>query len=219
MKNQLTYIVAALLFGALVFYAASHYVAKKQTEVRQALTEAVDHQMVVLQEVAALTNGNGSNDVVKQYVRDCNAQLRTEFDTTLNTLGTLTSTELKATDALFAACASFFANQKTAMVAQLESEYKTLKGLTDILGVIDSRTSVLLLEEDWELFISMERQRADLLRERVSLQREIIDALKEGAAPQDSSIREKMTKAQEVTETGTVLGKQIDVVYARISDV
>ncbi|MEL6803293.1 MAG: hypothetical protein AAFO91_05825 [Bacteroidota bacterium] len=209
-------IILATLIIIAAIGVAYLYVHNSQSTTRTVLQEQLSAQEELLRDIADITYTNREDKSIASYVRDCSSAARAEFDSKLDRLTQLSATELERAELLFEACASYFADKKSAGVARLEAAYAAYHTTIDVYSVIDQRTHSRLQTEDWELFIAFQGQLAELLHQQVPLQKDIIQLLRDGVVPSDPAIRAKVESAQEISESATVISRQTDAVYNRI---
>lgn len=208
--------VAFVLFISLVFFLAHSYVKSSQADIRTTLESNLSETHEKLTDSASLIYKNKSNDEVKSFVKDCNQKTRSKFDNYLNKLNNLTPAQLSEAELMLAACGSFFADQKLAMVSVLKSDFESYQKVLGLYEHIDQSDSRLAEKADWLLFIELQDQQANLLKKQVTIQEEIINLLKQGELPGSESVQGRVSEANEISESASVLVRQLDSVYGRL---
>ena len=207
------FLLASVCVFLVALLGANYYIDTQNAEMHQILSDTYSEQYSALLVTADHVFTNTADSGVNTYVGDCPGPIRNQFDAKLDSLGNLSVEELSDTALLFEACASYFADRKSAMVDKLLLQYKTTKEVHGVLSVIDGSKRSELDTEKWEAFIGFEQQRAELLRAQLPIQEQIIALLKSGLSQGADEIQENVAKAQEIAETAVVVTKQTSSVY------
>ena len=215
-KISYTHLLLLIGFIAVVFFLAAKYVDHSLAAVQSALDEKITTERQALMIAAEALYRSRNDETIRPYVRDCSTAHRNEFDGYLNRLHQLPKTELDRVELLFEACASFFADQKAALLANFSRDYHSYLTTVALYEAIDERDPLVIEQEDWELFLQFQEQLTQLLSEQVTIQQEIIVLLQSGASVGDDTVRSQMEQAQEVAQSATVISRQIDSVYTRL---
>ena len=211
-------ILVVIIFLLVIVGSVHYYIQTTFSNIQNELDTQIAETKSSLVSVAEDVYRSRANDAISPYVKDCTPQMRAKFDRALDTLNQLSEQELADTEVLFEACASYFADTKTATVHLLEQVYSQYSALGNIYAELDNDPEAIRLAEDWQLFISLENDLAKLLQAQLPLQKSIISKLREGISPSDTEIRETMKDAQELSESASVLNRQIDAVYKRLNE-
>lgn len=209
-------LLAFIVFFTIVFFLAHSYVRNSQAEITLTLETQLAQSISELENTAQLVYKNKVNESVGQIVRDCKRKTRSRFDNYLNQLNTLNQEQLGEAELLLMACGSFFADQKLAMVEELKNDFSSYQQITALYKVVNKTGDHVASEADWLLFINLQEQQAQLLKNQVPLQADVISLLKAGESPSSEEVRAKMSEATEISESASVLIRQIDSVYARL---
>ncbi|MCB9811893.1 hypothetical protein H6783_03190 [Candidatus Nomurabacteria bacterium] len=210
------YLTVALAFVALVVLIAGYIIKHSQETSAHELQLKIDVTAAELQEKTRLLVKNQATESIDSYVKDCSSASRNTFDHSLDTLASLDHGELVTLNLLFDACASYFADRKAAMyesTVMTYETYRTLVTLHESFVTLDPAPTTL---EDWDLLLSLEKQKVALLQAQVPLQRGVIELLLSGAQPTDESVRALMSQAQEISQSAAVLTRQIESISAKL---
>lgn len=201
-------ISAHLVVVALVVVVAAFVNYHVKNDLRLSLEKNVDRQLVLLSDLATITDRNGADEVVEQIIIDC--PRRPKFESLLGELGRLSKSSLLEAQQLFESCGGFYAERKALMVARLNREFEVLKDNVSLLEVLDSSTKDQYNLSDWDTLINDEQKRSDLLTEQLDIQEKIITLLISGKTVSSQEIIDLVNEAGQVNDSLSVLGKQID---------
>lgn len=206
-QNHIT-ISLALMFVIVTILGGVWLVHFNQRELEASLRDALVAKEVRLLELAQITDRNGADDVVTQIIADCSR--RSEFESLLVRLGDLNEKDLLVLQNLEDACGGFYAERKALMVSKLEQEFQSYSEIVKFLLLLTSHDSDSYQVAEWNVLVTLERERSDLLTEQRSIQKEIITALIQGSSVQSSRVRDLVRDAQEIGELLTVHDRKID---------
>jgi hypothetical protein len=195
---------------ALVIATAAWVTHTSKSAARTQIEKSIENQLVILHDLAEVTDRNGADAVVKEIITDC--PNRGKFESLLERLGQLQYGDLMSAQQLFDSCGSFYAERKALMVSKLEREYQVLVADIELLKILSPNTNIEYSLDTWGFLVSLEIDRAHGLAEQVSIQEDIISALIRGDSMKSSTITELLSKAQSTSESLGVLDKQIDSV-------
>ncbi len=197
---------------ALVVSCGAWVVHQDKSEAVQAVTRAIERQYSLMYSLAETTDGNGADTVTSSIISDC--PRREEFELLLVRLGTLKNKDLLNVQQLFESCGNFYAERKSLMVSRLEREFQILKDDTELLTALRDSPEETTRLNRWEELISLEKTRSAYLNEQTDIQGKIIAALIAGQNPNSKSVVDFVARAQELSESLSVLDKQIDTIRA-----
>jgi len=204
-------LILALCFAALTLFFASLYIKAEKEEFVINTQLKISEQETTLAAIAELTDHDGADAVVERIIRDCSIENRDRFDTLLSKLALLRGSELAEIEKLFDACGNFYAERKAVMVARFEREFEVYSDFIELLAVADTKTD--RYEEDkeaWGSLVTMEKERSELSTRLVSIQGEIIVALRAGTSVSSDGIQTLLVEAQQIKDRLVELGSQID---------
>ena len=210
---RLIYIkIATATFGiAFIFLATSWYVHEAESDMTTQVKLLIADQTDTLSSIAEIMDRDGIDAVVSQVIKDCAQSDRERFDTLLGNLATLSSSQLVEVERLFASCGNFYAERKAVMLMRLAREYEVYVSYVDLLSRFDSRTKTVTYPVDsWKALVDLEASRSQLALKLVEIQHDIITELRNGATISSEAIKTQITRANEVKETLTYTGEQID---------
>lgn len=204
-------IAAPCIIVALVFLGTSWYVHESEADMAAEIKLLIAEQEVTLSSIAELTDRDGADSVVSNIIKDCAPAERERFDSLLARLSTLNAMELVEVDRLFASCGNYYAERKSAMVARFQREYEVYEAYVDLLSHINSKAALIEYpRETWGELVSLETMRSKLASELVQIQLQIITELRAGAGVSSDAIQVQITQANEVKESLSFTGVQID---------
>lgn len=215
MKSYLTAHLAVALHASIVIIiliASAWYIDSSQREIESQVLMRIDSTLGDIQSLAVLTDGNGADALTERIVSDC--PRRNEFDGLLAILSNATKRELIAAQQLFESCGAYYAERKALMVAQLEREYRTLDEDLLLLETLRNLEPKEASYRKWQELVKLEDERSALLTEQTTIQAEIIELLLSG--DNNERIQELVRQAQNVAQSLTVIGTQIDTVRANL---
>lgn len=200
MTNQITKgIVGVSVFVGVVFFTASYFSNEREKDMVAAISLQIVEQEKTLLSIAEITSRDGMDAIGESVIVDCKSSDRSKFDTYLSELDTLSYTQLEETENLFDKCAHFYAQRKAMMVARMEREYEAYDDLVHLLSIVDDDISVASYNsKTWKQLVELEERRRDLYAEQVTIQKDIITALKEGISIKDNELQTLMVDAQNV---------------------
>jgi hypothetical protein len=199
-----------------ILASSAYYVNFTQKRFALALTEEIQKQEADLVAHGNITKRHQTSQSVSEYVSDCSGPLRGAFDNYLDKLATYTGSEIAEKEALFEACAGYFANSKMAMVADLKDKFQTLQTLNKLalgLGLKDLSNKP---EDLWQSLVDFEDQLAKLLKRQLAIQIEINALLKSGVTNTDPKVRTLVEEASKLQQSAAVLNNQIDQVWSKL---
>lgn len=190
--------------------AASFYIKAHERETVSQLESLLTASKDRLLNLADIIDRDGGNEVTNLVLHDCPQPERERLDSLLAGLATLNKTELAETRLLFKSCGSFYVQQRTLMMVQLEQQLSAYSSYVDLLAtLIGPEKTVSYPVERWQTLTTMEQERLKYVSELVILQDDIITALSEPNANQ-KKIEELANKAQQTRNFLSGLGPSID---------
>lgn len=198
---QLLLIIGAIVLATIIVHVHEQ---KMVTE----LTENLKTQHVYISELAKLTDQNAADEVINAIVPDCSR--RTEYESLLVKLGSLTKKDLVVVQNLHENCGTFYTMQKALMVTKLEREITGYTETLKLLGMLNAQGTFMGTEKKWNELLAFEKTRSALLGEQTEIQKQIISALISGASPQSDEVGELLRTAQEINELLGVENQKID---------
>ncbi len=210
-------VFAGALMVAALSYAASWYVAGEQSRIATEVRGLIETQITTLGTLAETIDTDGANATVDAVVKDCSAGDRERFDYLLSNLQTLKGSSLQEVDTLFARCGDYFALRKAVMVAMLEREFAAYQSYISILQHIDARADVVTYPtEGWQSLIALEKTRSLHTAELVTVQGDIIAALRAGELVTGKAITDQLATANETKENLSLAGVQVDTLRQQL---
>lgn len=202
-------ILYAFCAAGLLLFLVSLFLYYSHRELELSLALLLTKQEQKLLTLSELSNSYRGDEVTESIITDCSPQNRQRFETLLNRLATLSTTELIEIEPLFDACAAFFAERKALSVARLEQEFEVYRSYLDLYALTSAAHELAPYQLDvWQRLVELENERKTALHELVSIQREIIDALKE--VPKDSAAIESLVvRARQINEQTASLNAQV----------
>lgn len=198
-KNlALMLIVGVVAIAGTTMYFNSK--AESMEGVLQAEVARVSADMVTTARALSIAQ---PDEVVANVVRDCTA--RTEYESLLVRLSTLSPFELEAIERLHLQCGSYYPELMSVMSMRLTDSFKNLEALTSAineLGAGDSSENLDL----WRSLVAKETARAELLTKQSELQGSVITALRSG---NQATLNALLSEAQGVTGSIDVIGIQL----------
>lgn len=220
MNQAAKILLVIILVLAAAAYGASYYVEEQEREIVDKIITEVDEQERRLSNIAEITDRNGADEVVESIIRDCSIANRQRFDSMLDRLGTLNTTELDEVQDLFDACAGFYASRKAVMVSRLDREFEMYRDMVDMLRIIDDSITVERYQVgQWERLVELEKRRSSVFSQQVDVQQEIITALRDGESIGSENIQARLSEAQNINEEAFVINQQIDALRRELVDV
>lgn len=204
---HLVIIAITLTFGA--WYAHTHL-----SSIEKALQIRLSSEEQLLIELATITDRNGVDILTETVIADCGR--RGEFESYLNTLDTLTQSDLIKTQQLFENCGSFYSERKAMMVIKLERELDILSDFTILLQIVDSTAPVPNISV-WKELVELEKNRSSLLSEQTVLQGKIISELITGSRVEAPEIQSLIIDAESISKSLNSLNTRIDEVRTYLS--
>ncbi len=207
LNNRLyTALALLILAGAVVIGAVvSHY---NQRELETIIMVSLEGKRAYLHELALITDSNGADEAIGRIVVDCGR--RSEFESLLISLATLSKKELVTLQGLFESCGSFYAERKALMVEKLERELESYTEYLSLLAILTTNKRSIYEETKWVELVSLEKERSTLLTDQMVLQEKIISALISGATVGGKEVGALVGEAQGVGDLLMVAGQKID---------
>lgn len=199
--GALTVLAVAGIVGAVV----ADY---RQGEVEKLIRSELEEQQTVMYGLADITDRNGADENVGSIIRDC--ERRSEFESLLVKLGSLTKKDMLSLQSLFDACGNFEAERKALMVGKLEREYQEYTDLYMLLSKLTAQNLDAYDTALWKDIVEKERMRSDLLQELSNIQAEIITELIRGESLQGTEVTSIMNRARDVSELLGVYDRKVD---------
>jgi len=205
-------VVLALLGAAFTFLIASWYIRFEREDYVLHTQLKISEQETTLAAIAELTDRDGADAVVEKIIRDCSLENRDRFDTLLSKLAELRGSDLVEIEQLFDACGNFYAERKAVMTARFEREFEVYSDFIELLELIDGKADAYALDrEAWGTLVTMEKERSELSSRLVSIQGEIIVALRTGTKVSSDEIQSLLVEAQQIKDRLGTLGESIDL--------
>jgi len=209
--NQIRLIAIIVILIALSVAGSYWFVTERLSDITTTLDTEIAAQEDRLMEYAEALYRNTSLPGEEDVVSDCRLKHRNRFDSYLIRLENLPRADFPELQILFDACADYFAERKAVTLRNFEIELdklRTLLLLRDQLSLTGGTAEKRI--DAWTVLDELENKRYNILREQVSLQAEIINLLEEGASPSNEAVRQKMRRANEIKETGSVLVHEVN---------
>jgi hypothetical protein len=216
MKSYLTTHLAVALHAVIIVVIvvlSAWYIDSSHRAVETQLLSRIEKSLTAIESLAVLTDGNGADALTERIISDC--PRRAEFENLLNGLNTATRKDLISSQQLFESCGAFYAERKALMVAQLEREYRMLDEDLMLLQSLRDLTPEEDAYREWKDLVLLESERSALLNEQTTIQAEIIELLIAGNGT--VRIQELVRQAQDVGQSLTVTGTQIDTLRANLT--
>lgn len=186
-QKRILLISSSLLLLAGLVYG---YVEYRLKNLRETLTAQVTEQEALLNELFSTSS--------TPYIHDCAVPERIEFDDLLGSLDQgLSSLQLSRLEHLFTLCGSYFADRESLLAATLSREVEVYVSYVEQLQALNT----LPADENvqgWQAVADAEASHAASFVQLVSLQREIIEALKNGQAVDSDEMRSILNEVQQV---------------------
>lgn len=214
-----TMIGLVLLAAAGTLLLASLYIKQSQKELSLTLQIRIAEQAQTLTTISTLTHQNRADSLAESIIRDCSTDSRARYADLLNDLANLRGAELQELEQVFEACAGFFAEQKAVMVARLSRELEVYEEYVQLLATLKDSDPIVDSQLDtWQELVTLETERSQLMTEQVSVQGEIITALKTLPAT-DDSVEERLVRAQQITTRVTTINSEIEALRTVLQNV
>lgn len=212
LKNR--QLISGVLFGVLaIFLVTSMIVDKRLSNVQHSIEDNLVISANELMTLATAISRGEVNGLALKVMPDCSAAERVQFEARLGRLNEgLNNAELKELDTLFSRCAPVSVIQRSAMVAQFESEFKNFSAQVKqrkMLGEYGDYDEQL---KTWSELLKTEKSIVDLSFESVNLQYEIILQLLSGLRVDSDSANELKNRGQSIrTELGRLVSESIEL--------
>jgi hypothetical protein len=160
-------------------------------------------------DLAVIADRNGADEAVANIISDC--ARRSEFDTLLTSLATLSRPQLLMLQNMYESCGAYYPTQKAIMVLRLEELYRYYSELSTVQSTLianDAESEARVVE--WGELVALEKTRSELLHEQNALQQSIINELIQGSRPGDATVRSSIDEAQNIAELLSVYDTRID---------
>lgn len=213
--KQNTQAISWFLVGlclALLAYSAYVAVSTKQA-VRAEIETLSDDAM----SVAEVLDRGGATPLVQTMVRDCAQSERQAFDRMLSNLASLSATELEELNTLFHACGDYFANVRTMVTYQLANTVDQITMLSAMPRPLQFGEEEVEKVTLWQQLVASEQERAALARKLVTVQKAIIDNLREGESADSLSVMAQLDEANEIRQALSLLGNKVDNIRAELA--
>lgn len=195
-QKRILLISSSLLLLAALVYG---YVEYRLKNLEDTLSSHVAEQEVLLTELLSTTS--------TPYIHDCAIAERIEFDDLLGSLDQgLSSVELSRLEYLFSLCGSFFADRESLLATTLSREVEVYVSYVEQLQALKTLPADENVQE-WQRVAAAETSHAASFVQLVSLQHEIIKALKNGQSVDSDEIRSILEEVQKV-QTAMVTSKK-----------
>lgn len=204
---HLVVVVVVIVVGAWSVHAAKN-------ELRTGITNDIENQLKTVEDLAVVTDRNGADEVIAAIVSDC--ANRSKFESMLRKLASLNYQELLTVQQLFESCGSFYAERKAIMVSKLDREVEVLNEHITLLTTLEQDNDYNSVGTIWSELVELEHERSTFLSEQVTIQRNIIRQLIQGANILSKDISDQISRAQNVAEQLTVLDNRIDKLRAEL---
>lgn len=210
-------IFVTIIVGVGIFTAAWWYVNVQTEEAVAQVKEEISIQDELLFSYAEALYRNTFLDKQDELVSDCRLKNRNRFDNLLINLETLSAAQFAEIDTLFDACARFSSEKKAVTLNAFTREIDHFEALIAIFesydfvtGNYDERAA------KWRALAAIEEKRLNILTEQVEIQSDIIALLKEGATASTVAVRDKILRASEIEQTGSVLVRETNSARAAL---
>ncbi len=213
LKNHLL-IAVHLVFFAIALTVSALVAHHEKAAAATTLMETIKKEHTHMSKLAEITDRNEADAVTATIVADC--ERRTEFESLINTLGTLGNRDLLVVQQLFESCGSFYSERKALMVAKLEREFEILETNVHLLETLGMQSEGTNLDA-WEKLIALERDRSASLRDLTQIQSDIITTLIKGEKSSGMALTDLTKDAQALGESLSVQDKQIDSIRATLT--
>jgi predicted ribosomally synthesized peptide with SipW-like signal peptide len=207
MKKNLALI---LIVGAVAIAGTTAYFNAKTKSMQSVLSmeiERVNADMVTTARALSIAQPDA---VVADVVRDCAA--RTEYESLLVRLNTLTAPELETIERLHLQCGSYYPELMSVMSMRLTDSFKNYEALTAALNALGVEAESGNLDL-WRSLVAKETARAELLTKQSELQGSVITSLRSG---NQASLNALLSEAQGVTGSIDVIGIQLTTERAAV---
>jgi hypothetical protein len=201
--------IALHLLGIVVAICAGAFVANhNQHNIETYIRDKAIVQNAYLLELATITDRNGADAIIENIVSDC--PRRNEYESFLNSLGSLSKRDLITVQTLYESCGNFFAERKALMVSKLERELAWYQELIVLLEELDSNAPDRATFNSWQELVTLEKMRSTLLTEQSAIQEKIITLLISGSTAYSKDVGALVQDAQEIRDLLNVNDIKID---------
>ncbi len=211
MKDSLRthiHIATHLLVIAIAIILGAWFAHFSNRAIETTVQEQVNAQKRELFELAEITDRNGANTSMDGVIEDCTR--RSEYESLLVKLGSLSKKDLVSVQNLFESCGSFYSERKALMVFQLSDALKNLHEKNELLTSLNVEPIPQKDLEEWEKLVTLEKKRSSLLTDQTDIQAKIISALISGSTAHTVDVVSLVNDAQQIAELLTVHDHEID---------
>lgn len=205
-------IVALSVIVLLAWQGINALVSNRSAHLVLAVDVKIAEQKLQLVQIADLTRQNGADAITERIIVDCGAPDRQRFDALLDALaGNITASELAELESLFYKCGSFFANRRAVMASRLVREVSIYQSYSSLRDTLVNKDALKIEQlEIWKQLADAELATAEYFSELVTLQGEIISALRSGKSRNSTELTDTLAEVQNIRVKMSVLGKQIE---------
>lgn len=207
-------IALALIIIALGVAVGAFVAKERQSDVEKAIRNDLRETQVLMYALAEATDRNGADDDIAALITPC--VRRTEYESLLINLGSLTKKDLVLLQNLYEECGYIEPTTKALMVAKLEREFKNYEKLLQLLSMLTTADPIEYKREVWGDIVSREKMRSALLVDLGSIQKEIISALISGATVTSGNVQTFVGNAQDIGQRLIVYDREIDKARAAV---
>ncbi len=204
--------VLALIFLTIACCAlvSSLYMRNVQSNYVTFVQEAIKEQQETLRTLSKMASTDSADDKTKRIITDCSLEHRDRFDTLLGSLATLRGAELLEVENLFNECGSFYPVREGVVVKSLERELEVYTDYITLLSLAHTQVDTKLYAlDEWKNIVSLHGKKSELSLHLVSIQGEIIKALKARTPIQSESMQTLLKEGQDTKESLLVVSQQI----------
>ena len=200
------FVATLLVFMSLSLIVGTWFVHYNQSSLETKLRTELNLEREKLMSLAEITDRNGADAVIETIIVDC--QRRSEFESLLVELDTLSPKELITLQTLYESCGSFYTERKALMVSKLEREYEVYTRLITLLSTLTSHGLESYEQATWQELIDIEKSRSALLTDQTRIQADIITSLIVGESVQGQKVKELVREAGEIYDLLGVHARQ-----------
>jgi hypothetical protein len=198
--SKMNYLITGLTIIAVVTSWYGYQASQARTALENKVEQyAASQWETVLIAADALRQTNAVEPAFAGIVVDCMPDDRAELDTLLSRLSELTRSKLTQLRTLYDECGSYFAAQRFLKVFQLRTEAEQLQLYYDAHQAVVDET-VMTRRDQLAALVELETANANLSRQLVDIQSDIIDALLAGVSQDSDTVLLLLSTAQEARE-------------------